>query len=68
MDIIRFTTGSAVAPRVGVSDGEVVTELGAATVAELLRQPPQPALPRRRPLIRTRTVTDSFRCSARPRP
>ena len=39
MDIIRFTTGSGGAPRVGVSDGEVVAELGAATVAELLRQP-----------------------------
>ena len=39
MDIIRFTTGSGGAPRVGVSDGEVVAELGAATVADLLRQP-----------------------------
>jgi 2-dehydro-3-deoxy-D-arabinonate dehydratase len=39
MDIIRFTTGSGTAPRVGVSDGELVAELGAATVAELLRQP-----------------------------
>jgi 2-dehydro-3-deoxy-D-arabinonate dehydratase len=39
MDIIRFTTGSGAEPRVGVSDGEVVTEPGAATVAELLRQP-----------------------------
>ena len=39
MDIIRFTTGAGAAPGVGVSDGEVVTELGAATVAELLRQP-----------------------------
>jgi 2-dehydro-3-deoxy-D-arabinonate dehydratase len=39
MDIIRFTTGSGAEPRVGVSDGEVVAELGAATVAELLRQP-----------------------------
>ncbi|MGH3205222.1 MAG: fumarylacetoacetate hydrolase family protein [Streptosporangiaceae bacterium] len=39
MDIIRFTTGSDAGPSVGVSDGDVVTELGAATVAELLRQP-----------------------------
>ncbi len=40
MDIIRFTTGSGGAPgAVGSADGEVVAELGAATVAELLRQP-----------------------------
>jgi hypothetical protein len=39
MDIIRFITATDTEPRVGVSDGEVVTELGAATVAELLRQP-----------------------------
>src|SRR5579859_5996045 len=41
MDIIRFRTGAdaGTEPRVGVSDGGVVTELGAATLAELLRQP-----------------------------
>jgi len=37
MDIVRFATGPAAGPRVGVSDGELVTELRAASVAELLR-------------------------------
>jgi 2-dehydro-3-deoxy-D-arabinonate dehydratase len=57
MDIIRFTAGGDAAPRVGASDGEVVAELGAATVAELLRQPAaeirrrcEEAGPRTRPL------------------
>jgi 2-dehydro-3-deoxy-D-arabinonate dehydratase len=39
MDIVRFTTGPATGPRVGVSDGELVTELRAASIAELLRVP-----------------------------
>jgi 2-dehydro-3-deoxy-D-arabinonate dehydratase len=39
MDIIRFIPGGGAQPRVGVSDGQVVIELGTATVAELLRQP-----------------------------
>jgi 2-dehydro-3-deoxy-D-arabinonate dehydratase len=39
MDIVRFTTGPAAEPRVGVSDGELVTELRAASIAELLRVP-----------------------------
>jgi 2-dehydro-3-deoxy-D-arabinonate dehydratase len=39
MEIIRFTAGSDGEPRVGVSDGEVVRELRAASVAELLREP-----------------------------
>jgi 2-dehydro-3-deoxy-D-arabinonate dehydratase len=39
MDIIRFTTGSVTEPRVGITDGEFVTELRAASVAELLREP-----------------------------
>ena len=39
MDIVRFTTGPAAEPRVGVSDGELVTALRAASIAELLRVP-----------------------------
>ncbi len=39
MDIIRFTAGTATEPRVGISDGDVVRELRAASVAELLREP-----------------------------
>jgi 2-dehydro-3-deoxy-D-arabinonate dehydratase len=39
MDIIRFTTGSAAEPRVGITDGDTVTELRMASVAELLREP-----------------------------
>ena len=37
MDIIRFTT--AAGPRVGITDGEVVRELRADSLAELLGQP-----------------------------
>jgi 2-dehydro-3-deoxy-D-arabinonate dehydratase len=39
MDIIRFRTGTDGEPRVGVTDGEFVSELRAASVAELLREP-----------------------------
>jgi 2-dehydro-3-deoxy-D-arabinonate dehydratase len=39
MDIIRFTTGTGTEPRVGVTDGELVSELRAASLAELLREP-----------------------------
>lgn len=37
MDIVRFTDGSSV--RVGISDGGFVTELGVASIAELLAEP-----------------------------
>jgi 2-dehydro-3-deoxy-D-arabinonate dehydratase len=37
MDIVRFTTGATA--RVGISDGDTVTELGVASLAELLSEP-----------------------------
>jgi 2-dehydro-3-deoxy-D-arabinonate dehydratase len=39
MDIVRFTTRGAAQARAGISDGESVTELGVASIAELLREP-----------------------------
>lgn len=39
MDIVRFTTSGAAQARAGISDGESVTELGVASIAELLREP-----------------------------
>jgi 2-dehydro-3-deoxy-D-arabinonate dehydratase len=39
MDIVRFTTGTVIEPRVGITDGEFVRELRAASVAELLSEP-----------------------------
>ena len=39
MEIVRFMTGGAEQARAGVCDGESVTELGAASIAELLRDP-----------------------------
>ena len=39
MEIIRFTAGTDGEPRVGISDGEFVRELRAASLAELLREP-----------------------------
>ena len=36
MDIVRFTTGAASQARAGISDGESVTDLGVASIAELL--------------------------------
>jgi 2-dehydro-3-deoxy-D-arabinonate dehydratase len=39
MDIVRFTTSGAVQARAGICDGESVTELGVASIAELLREP-----------------------------
>ncbi|HEX4087548.1 MAG TPA: fumarylacetoacetate hydrolase family protein [Trebonia sp.] len=38
MNIIRFTTGTATAPRIGILDGDLVRELRAASLAELLRE------------------------------
>jgi len=38
LDIIRFTTGDDSGPRVGISDGDLVRELPAASLAELLRE------------------------------
>jgi 2-dehydro-3-deoxy-D-arabinonate dehydratase len=39
LDIIRFTTGTTAGARIGVTDGERVTELGVGSIAELLREP-----------------------------
>jgi 2-dehydro-3-deoxy-D-arabinonate dehydratase len=39
MDIVRFTTGAAAGPRVGIADGGFVSELRAGSVAELLSEP-----------------------------
>ena len=39
MDIVRFTTSGAGQARAGICDGGSVTELGVATIAELLREP-----------------------------
>jgi 2-dehydro-3-deoxy-D-arabinonate dehydratase len=39
MDIIRFTTGAGTRPRVGLTDGESVSELRTASLAKLLREP-----------------------------
>ena len=39
MDIIRFTTGADAGPRVGLTNGESVSELRTASLAELLREP-----------------------------
>src|SRR5437764_10641686 len=39
MEIIRFVTAGSAAPRVGVAEGERVTELPVASVAGLLAQP-----------------------------
>lgn len=38
MDIIRFTTGTDTAPRIGIIDHDLVRELRAASLAELLRE------------------------------
>jgi 2-dehydro-3-deoxy-D-arabinonate dehydratase len=39
MNIIRFTTGADPEPRIGITDDDLVTELQAASLAELLREP-----------------------------
>jgi 2-dehydro-3-deoxy-D-arabinonate dehydratase len=39
MEIIRFVPAGAAAPRVGVADGDAVTELGVGSLAELLAGP-----------------------------
>jgi 2-dehydro-3-deoxy-D-arabinonate dehydratase len=38
MDIVRFTTGATDQARAGISDGESVTKLGVASIAELLTE------------------------------
>jgi 2-dehydro-3-deoxy-D-arabinonate dehydratase len=39
MEIIRFLPGGSAAPRVGVAEGDTVTELAAGSLAELLAEP-----------------------------
>jgi hypothetical protein len=39
MDIVRFTAGASAGALAGITDGDRVVELGAASVAELLAEP-----------------------------
>jgi 2-dehydro-3-deoxy-D-arabinonate dehydratase len=39
MDIVRFTAGADGEPKVGITDGDSVVDLGVASVAELLQEP-----------------------------
>jgi 2-dehydro-3-deoxy-D-arabinonate dehydratase len=39
MDIVRFTTGAGARAQAGIADGDSIIGLGAASIAELLREP-----------------------------